>query len=199
MKKILFLITGALLLGACATSGTQNKPQWRGIDYSSYERPVVKDSDDYTANSLPNPSVFENDVHPNNAQSGQTAYTPAEDEDFTSEEIAASYGRYTDVTVVAATKRIKLGTNASAKHMELFQKALDAGYKKALRTYHPSGFTYSISSVGAVNPLSDIEVSCVLGEHAANEVGQPTCQLFFNTLVSQYNTLFKEAKANGTL
>jgi len=199
MKKIVFLMFSALLVGACTVSNTQNKPHWRGVDYSAYEHPVIRDSDDYTAHSLPNPSVFENDVHADLAQSQQAAYTPAEDEDFTSEEIASSYGQYTDVTVVAATKRIKLGSNANTQHMALFQKALDAGYKKALRTYHPSGFTYSISSVGAVNPLSDIEVSCVLGEKAANDVGQATCQLFFNTLVTQYNTLFKEAKANGTL
>jgi len=124
---------------------------------------------------------------------------PGEDEDFTSEEIASAYDRYTDVTVVAAAKRIKLGGGATAKHMALFQQALDAGYKKALRTYRPTGFTYSVSSVGAVNPLSDIEVSCVLGERAASDVGQQTCSLFFNTVIQEYNKLFQEAKANATL
>ncbi len=194
MKKIIFYtILGSLFLGACSTASSPTKPKWRSIDYGAYEHPTVKDSDDYTAKPLPNPSVFGDETNTG------TDYTPGADEDFTSDEIASSYGRYTDVTVVAAAKRIKLGSAATTKHMALFQKALDSGYKKALRTYHPSGFTYSIASVGAVNPLSDIEVSCILGEHAANEVGQPTCNLFFSTLVEQYNTLFKEAKANGTL
>ena len=83
--------------------------------------------------------------------------------------------------------------------MALFQKALDAAYKKALRTYRPAGFTYSIASVGAVNPLSDIEVSCILSEQAANEIGQPTCNLFFQTIVEQYNNLLREAKENAAL
>lgn len=185
-KSILFLVIAGLVMSACGTSN--NRKKWSGIDYSAYERPVVRDTDDYTARPLPGPSIL--------GESGfeDAEEMPTEDEDFTSEEIASSYGRYTDVTVTAATKRVKLGTGATAKHMALFQRALDTAYKKALRMYRPSGFTYSISSVGAVNPLSDIEVSCILDERAANDVGQPTCNLFFNTLVQQYNRLYQEAK-----
>lgn len=199
MKKICFMIGVILCVAACATP--DNHTQLKGIDYSSYERPVIRPSDDYTA-SLPRPSIFDEYAHiPAATASANTEqdYTPAEDEDFTSAEIASSYGRYTDVTVVAAAKRIKLGAGATSKHMALFQRALDAGYKKALRTYRPAGFTYSIASVGAVNPLSDIEVSCILEEHAANEVGQTTCNLFFATVVQRYNSLLQEAKNNATL
>ena len=191
MKKIfLFIITAGVLLAGCAAG---NKNKFTGIDYSAYERPVMRSNDDFTA-SFPNPSVLNEKELPSGEEE-----TLSEDEDFTSEEIASSYGRYTDVTVVAAAKRVKLGSSATAKHMALFQKALDVGYKKALRTYRPSGFTYSISSVGAVNPLSEIEVSCILGERAASDVGQQTCNLFFNTIVSEYNKLFQEAKANAAL
>ena len=190
-RTFLFMAALAFLLVACAAPN--NKKEWRGIDYSAYEMPALSTHDDYVG-ALPQPSILQENQFAQDAEE-----MPSADEDFTSEEIASSYGRYTDVTVVAATKRVKLGANATTKQMALFQKALDNGYKRALRTYHPSGFTYSIASVGAVNPLSDIEVSCILDEHAASDVGQPTCNLFFNTLVQQYNNLLKEAQANAAL
>ena len=56
----------------------------------------------------------------------------------------------------------------------------------ALRQYHPVGFTYAMSSVGSINPLSDIEVACKLSERSANQVGQATCRSFFNTVTRQY-------------
>ncbi len=182
MKKIvLFVFVLGIFLVGCAT---EKRTEYAGIDYSAYEIAARKAQEDLAR-----------------AKAEQAAREDllSEEEDFTSEEIASSYGRYTDVTVVAAAKRIKLGASATAKHMALFQRALDNGYKKALRAYRPSGFTYSISSVGAVNPLSDIEVSCILGEKAASDVGQQTCELFFNTITQQYNALVKEAKANAAL
>ena len=184
-KNVLFILFALFLIGACANPNPR-KP-YQGIDYSAYEHPSSKD--DFTA-SLPNPSI--SGELPTTNPTGD--YIPSPDEDFTSEEIASSYGRYTDVTVVAAVKRVKLGANANAKQMALFQQALASAYKKALRTYRPSGFTYSISSVGAVNPLSDIEVNCILGEKAASDMWQATCNLFFQTLVQQYNSLAKEGK-----
>ena len=190
-KTVLFVFAGSILFAACAVN---TKNDFTGIDYSAYEMPALHTTDDYTA-SLSQPTVLAETALPLSGQEEALS----EDEDFTSEEIASSYGRYTDVTVVAAAKRIKLGANANTKHMALFQKALDNGYKKALRTYRPSGFTYSISSVGAVNPLSDIEVSCILGEQAANEVGQQTCKLFFAAVTQQYNNLIKEAQENAAL
>lgn len=202
-KTLLFCLSVILFLGACNTVDYTARKKFTGIDYNAYEKPVMVFPEDTPAEnedfvgSLPNPSVLEEGAD-QTAENTPEAM-PSEDEDFTSEEIAASYGRYTDVTVVAAAKRVKLGSTANSKNMALFQKALDAAYKKALRTYRPAGFTYSIASVGAVNPLSDIEVSCILSEQAANEIGQPTCSLFFETIVTQYNALLKEAKENATL
>lgn len=195
MKKTLLLcILGAFFAGACSSVDYTSRRKMSGIDYSAYERPVVALGDDFIG-QLPAPSI----LGEGGLETPDEQAAPGEDEDFTSEEIASSYGRYTDVTVVAAAKRVKLGATANSKNMALFQKALDAAYKKALRTYRPAGFTYSISSVGAVNPLSDIEVSCILGEQAASDVGQPTCNLFFQTLVQQYNTLLEEARQNAAL
>lgn len=195
-KTVLFCTLCAVLCAACSSVDYTSRRKLKGIDYSAYENPSaftgISDSNNYYG-QLPDPSVLGEGGLPQEEQPVD------ESADFTSEEIAASYGRYTDVTVVAAAKRVKLGASANSKNMALFQKALDAAYKKALRTYRPSGFTYSISSIGAVNPLSDIEVSCILGEQAANEVGQVTCDLFFDTLVQQYNTLLKEAQNNAAL
>lgn len=189
MKKIIGLMLAAAFLAAC-TPELKKSPGFTSIDYSTYEMPMWRAHDDYTA-ELPTPSILDEQNMPGENEEEREL---SEDEDFTSEEIAASYDHYTDVTVVAAAKRVKLGAAAGAKHMALFQQALDNGYKKALRTYRPSGFTYSISSVGAVNPLSDIEVRCILGEKAASDIGQETCQLFFDTVTQQYNQLSKEAK-----
>lgn len=195
MKKVITFCIGILIMAGCMLpSSKSTKPL--GIDYAAYEQPNLNPADDFTA-PLPQPSILAE--APAEQPEAAEEQTPSEDEDFTSEEIASSYGRYTDVTVVVAAKRIKLGTTATAKHMDLFQKALTAAYKKALRTYHPSGFTYSISSVGAVNPLSDIEVNCILEEQSANEVGQSTCNLFFKTLNTQYNSLVQEAQQNAAL
>lgn len=211
MKK-LFLCSCifALFLSACSTTDYTAHRGFKGIDYSAYERPNKQSfipADEDFVGTLPAPSVLDGlpqglpqtGAEQTTSEAMDPAEVPAEDEDFTSEEIAASYGRYTDVTVVAAAKRVKLGAAANSKNMNLFQKALDGAYKKALRTYMPAGFTYSIASVGAVNPLSDIEVSCILGEQAANEIGQSTCNLFFQTLIEQYNTLLKEAQKNAAL
>lgn len=200
MQKSLFsCLLVFFFLSACSSVDYTARKKFSGIDYSAYENPtpvVPAENEDFIG-SLPDPSVLEEGSE-FSAQS-ESEELPSEDEDFTSEEIAASYGRYTDVTVVAAAKRVKLGSAANSKNMALFQKALDSAYKKALRTYRPAGFTYSIASVGAVNPLSDIEVSCILSEQAANEIGQPTCNLFFQTIITQYNNLLREAQENAAL
>ena len=98
------------------------------------------------------------------------------------------------MVVNVAAHKFKLGPSASRTEMTVFQKALDQAYTVALRKYRPVGFTYAMSSVGAVNPLSDIEVRCMLSERSANDVGQSTCTLFFNTLASTYIELMKEAQ-----
>ena len=202
MKKVLLVgILSTLILSACGTNSNYTSGRkLTGIDYSSYERAAsvsgAANQEDFVG-ALPGPTVLEEPAAPLVHGSEEPALS--EYEEFTSEEIASSYGRYTDVTVVVAAKRIKLGPSANTQNMALFQKALDAAYKKSLRTYRPSGFTYSIASVGAVNPLSDIEVSCVLGEQSANEVGQQTCNLFFQTLIQQYNKLLQEAKEHAAL
>jgi hypothetical protein len=178
----------AVLLSACAgTNFRSNKQIAQGLDYSRY--PAASDTYYEFTSALPSePSVLTE-----GNTSTQEQEELGEDEDFTSENLASTYGTYGDVVITVAKRKFKLGADAARTEMTVFQQSLDKGYASALRTYHPSGFTYSISSVGAVNPLSDIEVSCKLSERSANDVGQSTCDTFFNTIRSTYLQLMKEA------
>lgn len=190
--KIRIIVSLFLAILVCACSSTDFRSRKRvtqGIDYSRY-----RGNEAYYEFSSPfppeQPSVSEEQTEP--PVSGEE--TPlGEDEDFTSENMAGTYGNYGDVVVPVAARKFKLGPSASRKEMAVFQKAMERGYAKALRTYRPSGFTYAMSGVGTVNPLSDVEVSCKLSERSANDVGQATCTLFFNEIRTQYLELSKEA------
>lgn len=147
---------------------------------------------EFSSSPLDKPSVL-TQTDPQETDVDLTEEVPGEDEDFTAENIASAYGTYGDVVVTVASHKFKLGEDATRQDMTKFQKALDAGYLAALRQYRPVGFTYAMSSVGAVNPLSDIEVTCKLSERSANQVGQATCRSFFNTVTRQYAQLNKGA------
>ncbi len=141
---------------------------------------------EFSSSPLDRPSVLEE--QPVSPSEGTAA---AQDEDFTAENVSGAYGTYGDVVVTVASHRFKLGPNASRKEMTAFQKALDEAYAIILKQYHPVGFTYSMSSIGAVNPLSDIDVACKLSERSANQVGQVTCNGFFKTVTTRYLQLLK--------
>ena len=187
--KTRFVITLLLAVFVCACSTTDfrsRKKVTQGIDYSRY--PGNEVYYEFTSDIPTDPSVLAGADE--NAQPGQPL---SEDEDFTSENIASTYGNYGDVVVNVAAHKFKLGPSASRKEMAVFQKALDQAYTVALKKYRPVGFTYAMSSVGAVNPLSDIEVRCMLSEQSANDVGQSTCKLFFDTIKSAYVELSQGA------
>lgn len=117
-----------------------------------------------------------------------------EDEDFTSENLTGSYSRYGDVVVTVSSRKFQLGDAPNSK-MPLFMKSVEAAYARALRTYRPSGFTYAMSSVGAVNPLSDIQVHCRMSERSANDNGQTACNLFFQHILVEFVRLQQGAKS----
>ena len=146
---------------------------------------------EFTSYNLETPSVLEETA---NQPAEDVTAEPGEDEDFTAEDASSAYGTYGDVVVTVASHKFKLGANASRKEMTAFQTALDNAYTVALRQYRPVGFTYAMSSVGAVNPLSDVDVACKLSERSANQVGQVTCGLFFTTISQQYLKLMKGGK-----
>lgn len=178
--KFFILLIAACLLGACAPQQTVRQ----GSDYSHPQE--GKTYYEFTSYGLEMPSVLtqEPDVT-------QPEILPGEDEDFTSENITSSYGTYGDVVITVATHKFKLGANAGRKEMALFQQAMDRAYQVALQQYRPMGFTYAMSSVGAVNPLSDMEVTCKMSEGSANAVGQNACNVFFSSLASNYRQLVK--------
>lgn len=173
----IFLIGAVCLLTACSGG---RKRVTQSIDYSNPQ--AGRSYYDFSSYELDNPSVLDGRYDMQERVLG-------EDEDFTSENISSSYGTYGDVVITVATRKFKLGSNASRREMGLFQKAMDQAYNVALRQYHPTGFTYSLSSVGAVNPLSDLEVTCKMSEHSANAVGQASCNTFFNNVATGYRQL----------
>lgn len=189
--KPFILLFCAGVLTAC--SGTMDyrssKTIKQGLDYSMYTD--YENRYELPSGPLDAPSVLDE-----NNPSGDVLMATdnlSSDEDFTAVLPASAYDTYGDVVVPVAKKKFQLGGKASSKEMKVFQQALTRAYAQALQAYNAAGFTYSVSSVGAVNPLSDIEVSCMLAESSANSVGQKTCNKFFRELASNYDSLLTEA------
>ena len=178
--RLLLVAVLTLALGACstATSYRGSKRVTQGIDYKHHG--ANEAHYEFT-------SVFPSqDVRPNDSFSGEGAEVElGEDEDFTSDSLTGSYGRYGDVVVTVASRKFQLGDNPSGK-MPLFMKAVETAYAKALRTYRPSGFIYTMSSVGAINPLSDVQIHCRMSEHSANDNGQTACNFFFQHIRTEF-------------
>jgi len=152
------IILTALVFGACGPAKTTQvkKP---AIDYTQYE---------------------------GQQQTGQD-YSAEQGDDFTGTAASSQSSAYGDAVVVMASKTISLGQNATAsKELRTFQTSLDKAYITAKRAYNPVGFTYSISPAGSVNPLSDMDVQCILSAQSSDETGQKTCDLFFKTLRSEF-------------
>ncbi len=193
MKVRLFLILLAgIIMAGC--SALQNPSKRSAPVLTDFSNPNANQAYyEFSSSPLDRPSVLSETVT-EETEEEITYEGPGEDEDFTAENIASAYGTYGDVVVTVASHKFKLGENATRQDMTKFQKALDNGYLTALREYRPVGFTYAMSSVGTVNPLSDIEVTCKLSERSANQVGQATCRRFFNTVSRQYAQLSKGAK-----
>lgn len=192
MKFRLFaVIIFAGCLGACSSTGDfrSSKTIRQGLDYSMYTD--YEQRYELPSGPLGAPSVLDENFQED--MLGGYNDLPSADEDFTAQMPSGAYGTYGDVVIPVAAKKFSLGAKATSREMGLLQKALNRAYALALREYQAVGFTYSVSSVGAVNPLSDIEVSCMLGEEAANNVGQKTCDLFFREVSSHYSQLLEEA------
>ncbi len=186
IRSLLILAAGIILMGCTALQVPSKRDVSAATDFSHPDANHAYY--EFTSSPLDRPSVLDDQTPADNAA------PLGDDEDFTAENIESAYGIYGDVVVNVASHKFKLGDTASRKEMTAFQKALDHAYSVALQEYRPSGFTYAMSSVGAVNPLSDIEVSCKLSERSANQVGQATCRTFFNTVQSRYTQLMQEGK-----
>lgn len=191
VRVFTFLVL-AVGLAACAGTGDyrSKKTIRQGLDYGMYTD--YETATQFPTGPLDAPSVLDGSYVAPEADLTQPQ-TPSQEEDFTAELPSGSYSTYGDVAIPVASKKFRLGASATQKEMGYFQRALDQAYSRALRSYRPTGFTYSVSGVGSVNPLSDIEVSCMLSEDSANSVGQKTCKLFFQEIGLAYAQLLQEA------
>lgn len=191
VKVFTFLVL-AVGLAACAGTGDyrSKKTIRQGLDYGMYTD--YETATQFPTGPLDAPSVLDGSYVAPEADLTQPQ-APSQEEDFTAELPSGSYSTYGDVAIPVASKKFRLGASATQKEMGYFQRALDQAYNRALRSYRPTGFTYSVSGVGSVNPLSDIEVSCMLSEDSANSVGQKTCKLFFQEIGLAYAQLLQEA------
>lgn len=185
--RSLLIVAAGIILTGCTALQVPSKRDISGT--TDFAHPDANHAYyEFTSSPLDRPSVLDD-------QTPADSTAPlGDDEDFTAENIESAYGIYGDVVVTVASHKFKLGDAASRKEMTAFQKALDKAYAVALQQYHPSGFTYAMSSVGVVNPLSDIEVACKLSDRSANQVGQATCRTFFNTVQSHYTQLMQGGK-----
>ncbi|WP_428123849.1 hypothetical protein [Candidatus Avelusimicrobium faecicola] len=190
--RVFTFLALAVGLAACAGTGDyrSKKTIRQGLDYGMYTD--YETATQFPTGPLDAPSVLDGSYVAPEADLTQPQ-SPSQEEDFTAELPSGSYSTYGDVAIPVASKKFRLGASATQKEMGYFQRALDQAYSRALRSYRPTGFTYSVSGVGSVNPLSDIEVSCMLSEDSANSVGQKTCKLFFQEIGLAYAQLLQEA------
>ncbi|ACC98716.1 hypothetical protein Emin_1164 [Elusimicrobium minutum Pei191] len=166
-KKLFVILTLGMFIFACTPNRTDIKRK-PSIDYSEYE------------------SI--------NYEGEFNAVEESEDGDFVGQSSLSSRNIYGDAVVIVASKKITLGRRASSKEMGLFQASLDKAYLESKRAFNPQGFTFSMSPAGAINPLSDIEVQCILSQESANDVGQKTCDLFFKSLRTEYALALESAE-----
>lgn len=174
-----------VLLCACgaSTSFSSRKKVTQGIDYSHYG----KDATYEFSSLLPQEGeAFADQLAASEAAENDEEKPLGEDEDFVSENLTSSYQNYGDVVVTVASRKFELGSSATRKDMTLLMKAMESGYNKSLRIFQPIGFTYTMSSVGAVNPLSVVQVQCRMSERSANSVGQKACKMFFDQIREKY-------------
>ncbi|MDR1123658.1 MAG: hypothetical protein LBL61_03470 [Elusimicrobiota bacterium] len=181
MKYSFLFCLGFILVFAACGGVRKGYKQYQGINYEQYEQDKK-----HNAAALAGLDGAVDQVNID-APSFNIDY------DAGGNEIIESTGsNYGEAVVVMAAKKIFLSRDAGQKDIGLFQQALDAAYKIVVREYRPSGFTYAMSPAGAVNPLSIMDVQCILGEGSANSAGKAACDLFFDEIPQQYQKLKDE-------
>ena len=184
MRNLILLLPILILSAGCAEYGISKKyKEYSGINYNSYEVPhtytdlgLEVPEDTVEENGLPIPEV----------------------EEITEEEIIESSNQaYGEAVVVMSSKKIPLTKNATGEDLVTFQTALDNAYNTILKSYRTQGFTYTLSPAGTVNPLSVINVQCLLSENFANTSGKKVCDAFFAQIPIEYeNEKLKKAEQN---
>ena len=182
MKRLTLLMLAISLCVACAEFDTPTRyKKYSGIDYASYELPRAYA--DVNADSM-------------EAKDSVEEENTFEVEEITEEEIIESSNQaYGEAVVVMSSKKIPLSKNATGEDLATFQTALDNSYNIILKSYRTQGFTYTLAPAGTVNPLSVINVQCLLSENFANTSGKKVCDAFFAQIPIEYeNEKLKKAE-----
>ena len=180
MKKLIILILPIIILGACNPHSPRRYKEYSGINYGAYENTRA------TAEVEEIETVDEVNVEPVDIDTSNV-------EEITEEEIIESSNQaYGEAVVVMSSKKINLGKKATAEDMGTFQVALDNAYNSILRSYRTQGFTYTLAPAGTVNPLSVMNIQCLLSENFANTSGKRVCDAFFAQIPVEY----EKEKAN---
>ena len=180
MKKLIILILPVIILGACSPHSPRRYKEYSGINYGAYEntRATAEVEEIETVEEV---NAEQIDIDTSNV------------EEITEEEIIESSNQaYGEAVVVMSSKKINLGKKATAEDMETFQVALDNAYNSILRSYRTQGFTYTLAPAGTVNPLSVMNIQCLLSENFANTSGKRVCDAFFAQIPVEY----EKEKAN---
>ncbi len=171
MKRLIVLILPLVLCVACADYGSKKYKEYTGINYNAYDVPSSYAELDLSTDDI---------VEQNNTETFEV-------EEITEEEIIESSSQaYGEAVVVMSSKKIPLSKNATSEDLLVFQTALDNSYNMILKNYRTQGFTYTLAPAGAVNPLSVINVQCLLSENFANTSGKRVCDAFFTQIPIQY-------------
>ncbi len=192
MKHIITLTLLFAIFTGCSGYGPKNYRGYTGIDYTAYEAPSA-----YTGIGLG--TIRQEKEAEENQDQDQDVVSEAIDvpevEEITEEEIIESSNQaYGEAVVVMSSKKIPLGNNATGADLITFQTALDRSYNTILKSYRTQGFTYTLSPAGTVNPLSVINVQCLLSENFANTSGKKVCDAFFTKIPIEYeNEKLKKA------
>lgn len=186
MKRLTLLLVSLILCVGCMEYGSKKYKQYSGIDYNAYDVPS---------------SYAELDLSLDDDNIVVEQETPQviEVEEITEEEIIESSNQaYGEAVVVMSSKKIPLSKKATSEDLLIFQTALDKSYNTILRTYRTQGFTYTLAPAGTVNPLSVINVQCLLSENFANTSGKKVCDAFFAQIPVEYeNEKLKKEQENA--
>ena len=190
MKRLILLVLPFILFSGCAEYGIYKKyKEYSGINYHSYEVPNAHDGLDS--------KVYGEEKELNqDEQVEEIIIQIPEVEEISEEEIIESSNQaYGEAVVVMASKKIPLSKNATGEDLMTFQNALDKSYNAILKSYRTQGFTYTLAPAGTVNPLSVINVQCLLSENFANTSGKKVCDAFFAKIPAEYeNEKIKNAE-----
>lgn len=175
MKRLTLLMLAIVLCGACTEfENSRRYKEYTGIDYTAYELPHAYTEIDVDSTE----EVVSNDIDTSDVI------------EITEEEIIESSNQaYGEAVVVMSNKKIPLSKNATGEDLMTFQTALDNSYHAILKTHRTQGFTYTLSPAGTVNPLSVINVQCLLSENFANTSGKRVCDAFFAKIPVEYEKL----------